>query len=64
MSPHGVTFALGYFLFIQDKSQFGGTRVNETGDFIQGVPRASVASQVEGEAFPLGKATEVTHGLD
>lgn len=59
-----MPLALGYCLFIWAKSPFGGTRVSETGDFTQGLPAACVVSQVKGEAFALGKAMEVAHGLD
>jgi len=60
MSPCQVALALGYFLHTWTKSQSNGARVSEKGDFIQRVPQTSVALQGKGEAFPLGKATEVT----
>lgn len=64
MSPCRMALALGYCLFIWAKSQFGGTWVSETGDFTQGLPVASVVSQLKGEAFALGKAMEVACWLD
>lgn len=64
MSPCRMALALGYCFFIWAKSQFGGTQVSETGDFTQGLPMASVGSQVKGEAFPLGKAMEAAHWLN
>lgn len=60
MSPRGLALALGYFFCSWAKSQFDGMTVSEKGDFVQRLPQASVALQVKGEAFSLGKATEVT----
>lgn len=60
MCPCRVALASGCLLSVWIKPQFNGTMVSEMGDFIQGLPQASISSQMKGEGFSLGKATEVT----
>lgn len=63
-----------HVVFCRDFSLWGGSclgllslslsQIPIQWDFIQGFSQASVALQAKGEAFPLGKATEVAHWLD